>query len=143
MAAVSPHGSKPKSNGNRNASVASVVSYDKASFESLDGSCASSETHTISPHPGSRELPPSHDERVDGWLRTTLLTEEEPQQAARASVTGGDIIAAAAAGDLEALRRAPRESIDEGNFDRRTALHLAASNGRLDVVACLVDVSGG
>ena len=102
MAAREAHGAKPKSNGNRNASV---VSYDKASFESLDGSCASSESHIISPHPGSRELPPSRDERVDGWLRTTLRTEEPVQPAARASVTGGDLIAAAAAGDLEALRR--------------------------------------
>ena len=82
MAAREAHGSKPKSNGNRNASV---VSYDKASFESLDGSCASSESHIISPHPGSRELPPSRDERVDGWLRSTLRTEEPVQPAARAS----------------------------------------------------------
>ena len=139
MAAREAHGSKPKSNGNRNASV---VSYDKASFESLDGSCASSESHVISPHPGSRELPPSRDERVDGWLRSTLRTEEPVQPAARASVTGGDLIAAAAAGDLEALRRASPSGVDEGNFDGRTCLHLAASNGRLDVVACLVDELG-
>ena len=80
-------------------------------------------------------------ERVDGWLRTTLRTEEPLQQTAR-SVTGGDLIAAAAAGDLEALRRASPSGVDEGNFDGRTCLHLAASNGRLDVVACLVDELG-
>ena len=88
MAAREAHGAKPKSNGNRNASV---VSYDKASFESLDGSCASSESHIISPHPGSRELPPSRDERVDGWLRTTLRTEEpapaqEPEKVTKTKI---------------------------------------------------------
>ena len=56
MAAREAHGAKPKSNGNRNASV---VSYDKASFESLDGSCRSDESHVISPHPHTRDLPPS------------------------------------------------------------------------------------
>ena len=42
----------------------------------------------------------------------------------------------------EALRRASPSGVDEGNFDGRTCLHLAASNGRLDVVACLVDELG-
>ena len=122
MAALEAHGSKPTAQGTKTTAVVS-----------------SQEANVISPHPGSRDLPPRRDERVDGWLRTTLRTEEPaPAQAAR----GGDIIAAAAAGDLEALRRAPRESINEGNFDRRTALHLAASNGRLDVVTCLVDELG-
>ena len=78
MAAREAHGAKPKSNGNRNASV---VSYDKASFESLDGSCASSESHIISPHPGSRELPPSRDARVAGWLRPTLAAAAGPDSA--------------------------------------------------------------
>ena len=77
MAALEAQSSKQKAN-------ASVVSYDKASFESLDGSCTSSqEASVVSPHPGSRDLPPSRDERVDGWLRTTLRTEEPSQVAAR------------------------------------------------------------
>ena len=73
MAALEAHSLKQKANRN----TSSVVSYDKASFESLDGSCTSSqEASVVSPHPGSRDLPPSRDERVDGWLRTTLRTEE-------------------------------------------------------------------
>ena len=42
----------------------------------------------------------------------------------------------------KALRRTPKEKIDDGDYDQRTALHLAASNGRLTVVACLVDELG-
>ena len=114
--------------------------------------------------------PPSS-EKVQTWLRTTLCTDQEGRDVrkstdvtdARTSVTGlpstflltdartsvstlrgsqTDIIAAAAAGDLEALRRTPKERIDDGDYDQRTALHLAASNGRLTVVACLVDELG-
>jgi hypothetical protein len=110
-------------------------------------------------------------EKVQTWLRTTLCTDQEGRDVrksteltdARTSVTGlpstflltdartsvstlrgsqTDIIAAAAAGDLEALRRTPKEKIDDGDYDQRTALHLAASNGRLTVVACLVDELG-
>ena len=110
---------------------------------------------------------PHSNEKVQTWLRTTLCTDREGRDVqktdARTSVTGlpstflltdartsvstlrgsqTDIIAAAAAGDLEALRRTPKERIDDGDYDQRTALHLAASNGRLTVVACLVDELG-
>ena len=133
-------------------------------YDDDDDSKASSlnDLQHFAPHPN---------EKVQTWLRTTLCTDQEGRDArkstdvtdARTSVTGlpstflltdartsastlrgsqTDIIAAAAAGDLEALRRTPKERIDEGDYDQRTALHLAASNGRLTVVACLVDELG-
>jgi hypothetical protein len=133
-------------------------------YDDDDDSKASSlnDLQHFAPHPN---------EKVQTWLRTTLCTDQEGRDArkstdvtdARTSVTGlpstflltdartsvstlrgsqTDIIAAAAAGDLEALRRTPKERIDDGDYDQRTALHLAASNGRLTVVACLVDELG-
>jgi len=133
-------------------------------YDDDDDSKASSlnDLQHFAPHPN---------EKVQTWLRTTLCTDREGRDArksadvtdARTSVTGlpstflltdartsvstlrgsqTDIIAAAATGDLEALRRTPKERIDDGDYDQRTALHLAASNGRLTVVACLVDELG-
>ena len=133
-------------------------------YDDDDDSKASSinDLQHFAPHPN---------EKVQTWLRTTLCTDQEGRDArksadvtdARTSVTGlpstfllsdartsvstlrgsqTDIIAAAAAGDLEALRKTPKERIDDGDYDQRTALHLAASNGRLTVVACLVDELG-
>ena len=92
MAAREAHGAKPKSNGNRNASV---VSYDKASFESLDGSCASASRTSSPPIQGraGRRRP----RRARGRLAADDAAHGGAGPAgARASVTGGDLIASAA-----------------------------------------------
>jgi ankyrin repeat protein len=52
---------------------------------------------------------------------------------------------AAASGDIEGLKRLVREhgiAPDLGDYDRRTALHLASSEGLLDVVKVLVEELG-
>lgn len=51
----------------------------------------------------------------------------------------------AADGDIEGVRRALQcgeARVDEGDYDSRTALHLAVCNGHLDLVRCLVSEFG-
>jgi len=55
-----------------------------------------------------------------------------------------DIFSAAAVGDLPLLRRLVASGVDvnAGDFDQRRALHVASSEGLLDVVSFLVDEAG-
>ena len=66
--------------------------------------------------------------------------------ATSASVTvAADLCDAAFAGNAEELRRLVHEEhffVDAGDYDKRTALHLAASEGHLDVVKLLVEELG-
>ena len=57
-------------------------------------------------------------------------------------LTAAWLCAAAAADDVSLLRRLVGEqgiSVDEGDYDKRTAIHLAASEGCLSAVQCLVE----
>ena len=60
------------------------------------------------------------------------------------AATEGDIVEAAARGDLDMLRKLVEAGAkpDAGDYDKRTAMHLAASEGKLDVVRCLVEELG-
>ena len=60
------------------------------------------------------------------------------------AATEGDIVEAAARGNLDMLRKLVEGGAkpDEGDYDKRTAMHLAASEGKLDVVRCLVEELG-
>lgn len=59
----------------------------------------------------------------------------------RAKTMSADLCAAAHSGDVATLRRLVREDnvdADLGDYDSRTAMHLAASEGHVDVVEALV-----
>jgi hypothetical protein len=56
--------------------------------------------------------------------------------------TPTDMCAAAASGDIDRLRvlvQVYSMSVDEGDYDQRTAIHLAASEGSLQAIRCLVE----
>jgi hyperpolarization activated cyclic nucleotide-gated potassium channel 4 len=56
----------------------------------------------------------------------------------------GRLCSLAAADDVDTLRRyiAAGADVNVGDYDRRTALHIAAAEGKLEVVALLVEVGG-
>ena len=58
---------------------------------------------------------------------------------------GGALCDAAARNDVQALRRYIENGTDpnEADYDKRTPLHLAASNGSMDAVRRLVAPPGG
>jgi len=58
--------------------------------------------------------------------------------------TVADLCEAAASGDIVELRHLVGQglSIDQGDYDKRTALHLAASEGLLEVVKMLIEELG-
>ena len=64
MAAVSPHGSKPKSNGNRNASVASVVAVSYCELYELH-------RHAF------EELAPQFQKTFDGFKQAASLLAKQ------------------------------------------------------------------
>ncbi|KAL1520012.1 hypothetical protein AB1Y20_023492 [Prymnesium parvum] len=73
-----------------------------------------------------------------------LQTKEARSSAmmAHASYNNGDLCVAAAQGDVPLLRHLVRDcgiDVDGVSYDGRTALHLAASEGRLRVVTVLVE----
>ena len=58
--------------------------------------------------------------------------------------TSGALCSAAAAGDIPLLRSLVDKGVDanEGDYDKRTAIHLAASEGLLEVVKFLIEEAG-
>ena len=71
--------------------------------------------------------------------------KEDPRSSnAQEEVTVEKIIRYSSLGDLSALKRL-RPSLEElsnGDYDRRTPLHLSASNGHLDVVEYILELLG-
>lgn len=57
------------------------------------------------------------------------------------SITARDVVEAASLGNLELLKKYKEQGLNlgEGDYDRRTPLHLAASEGKLEVVKWLID----
>jgi len=78
---------------------------------------------------------------VEALLRARGATTGKSQALAVAD-TLADVIDAASKGDVDTIRRLVLEKavdVNQGDYDRRTALHLAASEGLLPVVEYLVD----
>merc|ERR1711962_1283563 len=78
-------------------------------------------------------------------VATQSLDKEDPRQAGDGeSITMETIIKSSSLGDLTALKRIrpTDEDLNQSDYDRRTPLHLAASNGHLNVVRFIVDIVG-
>ena len=96
---------------------------------------------------------------IDRWGKTPLddamrlghdgvsqyLREKEAKTSSEltaANVSATDLCAAAASGDVEQLRhliQVEKVDVNDGSHDQRTALHLAASEGRLRMVTVLIE----
>jgi len=65
-------------------------------------------------------------------------------KASGAGATAGDLCDLAHRGDVAKLRQLLKSGVDMsvGDYDKRTAIHLAASEGNLEVVKFLVDEAG-
>jgi ankyrin repeat protein len=86
----------------------------------------------------------NEDESVSEWLANVLGVSTEPSSSAAAKLSA-ELCEAAASGNVDALRYLVSElgaSPNVGEYDRRTALHLASSEGLLDVVTVLVEELG-
>mmetsp|Transcript_43288 Transcript_43288/g.119706 ORF Transcript_43288/g.119706 Transcript_43288/m.119706 type:complete len:571 (-) Transcript_43288:67-1779(-) len=75
------------------------------------------------------------------------LEQMGAQRGKTASMNTGDatdLCAAASSGDLVVLRKLVQEGqdVNAGDYDQRTAIHLAASEGLLPVIKCLVEELG-
>ncbi len=72
-------------------------------------------------------------ERIDPAIRTTQRRARETSQALRA----------ASLGDIRTLRglRDDGSSLQDGDYDRRTPMHLAAAEGQVDVIRFLLEHS--
>ena len=84
-----------------------------------------------------------HHSAVVKYLRTKEAKTSQELTSAQATAT--DLCAAAAAGDVEQLRQliqVEKLDVNDGSHDQRTALHLAASEGRLRMVTVLVEEFG-
>jgi len=76
--------------------------------------------------------------------RSALVTYLQSKGAHNGTAPYTDIFSAAAHNDVDLLRRLVASGVDvnQGDYDSRRALHVAASNGLLDVVVYLVDEAG-
>ena len=104
------------------------------------------QTMDSSNHTGADENATScnEDESVSEWLANVLGVSTEPSSSAAAKLST-ELCEAAASGDVDALRYLVSElgaSPNVGEYDRRTALHVASSEGLLDVVTVLVEELG-
>ena len=93
---------------------------------------------------------PLDDAVREGHTKVSEYLRSHGAQRGRSSVLGAanpaaDVCSAAATNDLERLRflsSLPGLLTDKGDYDKRTALHLAASEGAFDAVVCLVEELG-
>jgi len=97
--------------------------------------------------PQGRRAKPSSADISDAERRfseSEYLDVDEFEAGGIVDVSPGALCLAAAGDDIDQLRRILKAGgdVDAGDYDRRTAMHLASAEGKLEVVRFLVDEAG-